>query len=123
MTQPTATPDVSATSPAPAPLTATPGLPPVPDDVRKFAEEVGAAPYLPGVLGMARGLCPHAELSVVLLEDPEIEGYRHIAFAIDVTGWTSEQMLDVLDRWSAEIAHYCPATHTPYFTYVLRERR
>jgi hypothetical protein len=112
MTQPIATSDVSGALPTPAPTIA--GLPPIPPEVQKFAEEVGAAPYLPGVLAMTRRIYPQGELSVILIEDPEIEDYRHIAFEVDVTDWTSERMLALWNRWS---------THTPYFLRRLGERR
>ena len=118
-------PDRSAPVPAasPTPPPTTPSLPPIPPEVQRFAEEVGAAPYLPGVLTLMRRIYPQGELSVTLIEDPEIEDYRHIAFEFDVTGWTSEQMLGLMNRWSSEIVNHCPTTHTPYFTISLRERR
>ena len=114
MTQPITTPTNLVTPPTPA-APAGRGLPPIPPEVQKFAEAVGAAPYLPGVLAMTRRVYPQGELAVILIEDPEIEDYLHIGFAVDVTDWTSEQMLDLWNRWSSDIINHCPTTHTPYF--------
>jgi DNA-binding transcriptional LysR family regulator len=110
MTQPTTTPEVITTPEAPAA-----GLPPIPPEVREFAEKVGAAPYLPDVLAMTRRLYPEGDLSVILIEDPEIEDYLHVGFHVDVRDWAAEQMLDLWNRWSSEIIRHCPMTHTPYF--------
>jgi hypothetical protein len=118
MTQPTTTPETTPTPQAPPA-----GLPLIPPEVRQFAEKVGAAPYLPGVLAMTRRLYPQGDLPVILLDDPEIEDYLHIAFEFDVTGWPSERMSELMRRWSSEIVNHCPTTHTPYFTVSLRERR
>jgi hypothetical protein len=122
MTQPITPPTSPATPPTPA-APAGHGLPPIPPEVQKFADEVGAAPYLPGLLALVRRIYPQGELSVILIEDPEIEDYRHIGFAVDVTGWTSEQMLELWNRWSSSIAEHCPRTHAPYFLLRLGERR
>lgn len=115
MTRPTANAKASIPSPTP---TAPPsgGLPPIPPEVQNFAEAVGAAPYLPGVLAMTLRAFPPERVSVILLEDPEIEDYRHVAFDIDVTGWSAEQMLQAGTRWTAEIIDHCPPTHTICFT-------
>jgi hypothetical protein len=110
MAQPTTTPDRASTPQAPAAA-----LPHLPPEVQEFAEKVGAAPYLAGVLAMTRRIYPQGELSVILIGDPEIEDYRHIAFVLDDTGWTSAQMLDLWNRWASEIVDHCPTTHTPYF--------
>lgn len=110
MTQPTIVPAVTAT-----PAARAANLPPIPPEVQQFAEKVGAAPYLPGVLAMTRRLYPEGELSVILIEDPEIEDYLHVGFQVDVGDWTAEQMLDLWNRWSSEIVRHCPTTHTPYF--------
>ncbi len=122
MAQPSAKPDVSAPVPAPA-APAGGGQPLIPPEVRQFAEEVGAAPYLPGVLAMTLRIFPPERVSVILLEDPEIEDYRHVAFDIDVTDWTAEQMLQTGTRWTAEIIDHCPPTHTIYFTLASWARR
>jgi hypothetical protein len=115
MAQPTAKPDVSVPSATPtAPISG--GLPPIPPEVRQFAEEVGAAPYLLGVLAMTLRAFPPERVAVILLEDAEIEDYRHVAFDIDVTGWTAEQMLQTHNQWTAAIIDHCPPTHAPYFT-------
>jgi hypothetical protein len=123
MTRPTATPDVPPTSPAPAATAGSAGLPSIPDDVRKFAEQVGAAPYLAAVTAMTRRIFPQGDLAVLLLEDAEIEDYLHVAFEADVTGWTVEQVVSAMRSWSNAIADHCPATHTPYFTLLRRARR
>src|SRR5437868_5601271 len=117
MTQPATAPELNVTPAAPAA-----GLPPIPPEVQQFAEKVGVAPYLPGVLAMMRRIYPEGDLSVILIEDPEIEDYLHVGFEVDVTGWTSERMLNLLNRWSSEIIQHCPATHTIYFLVRLRER-
>jgi hypothetical protein len=122
MTQPATTPNVSAPSPTPTAPSAC-DLPPIPPEALKFAEEVGVAPYLPGVLAMTRRAFSPAEVAVILLDDPEIEDFRHVAFDIDITGWTAERLLEAHYRWSAGIVDHCPTTHTIYFTYVTRARR
>src|SRR5262245_5712846 len=104
------------------PQTADTALPAVPPEVLQFAEEKGAAPYLPAVLSMTRRIFPQGEVVVVMGEDYEDPTYRYVLFEVDVTGWTSEEMLEAMTRWSGEIVEHCPTTHTPYFTYSTREK-
>ncbi len=106
---------------SPPPIGAALG-PEVPPEVRRFAEEKGVAAYLPAVLAMTRRVFSQGEPVATVQEDEEDPRYRSIVFDVDVTSWTSEEMLTAMHQWSREIAAHCPSTHAPYFTYRVEER-
>src|SRR5690242_5457495 len=100
MTQPTTTPEKPQAPPPP--------LPPIPPDVQEFAEKVGVAPSLPGILALTLRIFPPDRVSLSLVDDPEIPDYRHILIEIDFTGWDVEQMLQARNRWTAELIERWP---------------
>ena len=77
------------------PTSTSPPLPTIPDDVRAFAAERGAAEYVEPLLELARQCFPGAPLSIFLEEDLVIEGLWFIVIEVDVT----------------DIAHPPTATH------------
>ncbi len=119
MTRPTAAPGTSATSPL-APSPGAPELPVIPPDVQKFAEEVGAASYLPGVLAFVRRIIPPEYPVRVMLDcDAEVAEERYVLFDVPSGTLTADEMFTLYRRWSGDIVHYCPASHTYYFRLLL----
>jgi len=86
--------------------TATPSV--IPDDVRTFAAEQGAADYLEPVLDLARQCFPGAPLHVFLEEDMEIAGWWFIVVEVDVTGWDTGRIAAAYDRWTPAFVDFCP---------------
>lgn len=108
MTQPTATPPQQLT------------LPPIPPDVQHFVEEVGAAPYLPGVLAFVRRIVPTKYLIRVVLEcDAEMPDEQFILFDVAGGEMLAEEMFRICRRWSAELPNHCPLTHTFFFRFII----
>jgi hypothetical protein len=91
-------------------------------EVLAFAKEQGIADYLPPVLAMTRQLFPDREVGVFLDNDPDIPDDWHIVFAVDVTEWSVERIVDAQCRWAQEIFDHCPSTHVHLFRYALRAR-
>jgi hypothetical protein len=81
----------------------------LPSEVSAFAEEQGVGAYLPGVLELTRRVFPGARRFAVLVEDdPEIAGDRHIVFEVDVP-LSIPQALAAERRWSEGLFQLCPA--------------
>jgi hypothetical protein len=81
----------------------------LPPEVSAFAEEQGVGAYLLGVLELTRRVFPDARRFTVLVEDdPEIAGDRHIVFELDVP-LTIPQSLAAEWCWSEELFRLCPA--------------
>ena len=82
----------------------------VPQEVQAFAAQQGVASYLPAVLEMTLQTFPDARrLAVLVEEDPEIAGDRHIVIEIDLAGITPEQYVDRDRQWGHELFQVCPA--------------
>jgi hypothetical protein len=90
-------------------------LPPVPPEVWTFAAEQGASDYVYPLIELMQRLFPGRTLTVLLEDDPEIANDWHIVIEADVTGMTSEQILEAQTGWSREIFRHCPATHVSIF--------
>jgi hypothetical protein len=84
-------------------------------EVWAFAEEKGAAAYLPAVLEMTRRVFPTAPLKVFVEEDPEIADERSIVFEVIVPELDGEQLLAAHDRWHSGLFQHCPPTHVCLF--------
>ncbi len=83
--------------------------PAVPAEVLAFADEQGVANYLPAILELTRHVFPVARrLDVLVEDDPEIAGDRHIVFEVEVP-LTIPEALAVERRWSEELFRICPA--------------
>ena|SRR5438034_11706616 len=88
---------------------------PVPPEVLAFAAQQGVGTYLPGVLGLARKVFPHAPLTVRLEGDPEIANDWHIVVEADVPGLSVSQIVAGQNQWSTELFDYCPAIKAHLF--------
>ena len=116
MTQPAAAPDMSPTS-AVLPSALMADIPPA---VQTFAEAVGAAPYLPGVLAFVRGIVPAEYRIRIGLEcDAETSDEQIILFEVAGGEMAAEEMFRICRRWSAELPEHCPLSHTFFFRFII----
>jgi hypothetical protein len=97
-----------------ATVTALP-LPAVPPEVTSFAAEAGVGEYLMPVVEMTRRLFPTAPLTVLIEDDPEIPGDRHIVLEVDVSQVYEDKLFDLDQRWFTEVFDHCPSTHVCVF--------
>jgi ABC-type amino acid transport substrate-binding protein len=94
---------------------ASPPLPPLPPDVRAFADEKGVAPYLPAVIGLARRAFASSALVVALGQDAEDESHQYIALDVDVANLSAEELLARQRVWSADLFTVCPPPAAVHF--------
>ena len=95
-------------------------LPAIPQDVLAFAAEKGVTDYLPALYDLTRRAFLGAAFTASVIEDPEIEDYKHIIFDVDTSGMDTAQMLAAEDSWTKGIFEVCPSTHVVYFTLGMR---
>jgi hypothetical protein len=96
------------------------GLPLIPPEVQQFAEEVGAAPYLPGVLAFVRRIVPPEHPVRLVAEcDAEDPTDRYILFDIPAEDMLAEEMFAICERWSGELPAHCPLSHTIFFRFII----
>ena len=82
----------------------------IPEDVQSFAEEQGVAAYLPAMLEITDRVFPKPlGRAVVVDDDPEIAGDRHIVFEVDVA-MTVEESLVADRQWHEAALQCCPTT-------------
>jgi hypothetical protein len=89
--------------------------PAVPPEVREFAAEKGALPYLNAVIELARQAFPSSALCVSLGQDAEDERHQYIALDVEVGGQAAEELLAGQRTWSAGLSRVCPSRHAVYF--------
>lgn len=98
-----------------APTTILP-LPDVSPDVLAFAQEQGAATYLPGVLAMTRRIFPTSPMRVFLEDDPEIADDWHIVLGVQVPAESGvDELVATHQQWSRDIFEHCPAKYVCVF--------
>ncbi len=81
----------------------------IPPEVSTFAAEQGVRAVLPAVLEMTRRLFPHAEMSVVVEDDPEIANDRHIVLVVKAKGMPVPEALEKDWQWHGGLFACCPA--------------
>jgi hypothetical protein len=89
--------------------------PAVPPEVHKFAAEKGVSRYVNAAIELARQAFPSSALYLTVGQDAEDEMHNYIAFDIEATGQTSEELLEGQQIWSAGLSRVCPSRHAVYF--------
>jgi hypothetical protein len=90
-------------------------LPEVPAEVLSLAAEKGVGNYLYPVLEMTARLFPGCPLTVTREHEWEDPYEDYIQVHADVSGWSVERVVDAHRQWCADLAAYCPRSHTFYF--------
>ena len=89
-------------------------------EIHAFAVERGVEDYVPAVFDLVRRLFPELPLRVLLVNDPEIEAYRHIAFEVPSGEDDAERLLALRRQWTRGLFEICPPSHV--LTFLLRLR-
>jgi hypothetical protein len=90
--------------------------PPAAPEVLAYAEEVGLGPYLPGLLELARKVCPQAPMRVVVEKDRDWPFDRQILIEVDPEDRDGDQLFEESMRWLEGARERCPAS---LFRYLL----
>jgi hypothetical protein len=89
--------------------------PAIPFEVQEFAAEKGVSGYLNAAIDLARQAFPSSALSLSIGQDAEDEAHRYIAFDVEASGRTAEELLSGQQAWSAGMGHACPSRQAVYF--------
>ncbi len=116
MTQPTATHVAPPTSPVPA-LPGSTERPPVPDDVRQFAEANGIAKYLPPLVELMERVVPGRLVTLRLGWDPEIPNDGYITFGASAEDLTVDEWLAAYRSWWDGVRALCEHDDTHFFSF------
>lgn len=81
----------------------------VPAEVREFAREQGVEEYVPVVVETGARCFPGATFRLVLEEDPEVVGMKHIVLIVEGLNWEVEQYLAANDAYHRGLFAAIPA--------------
>src|SRR5436309_279963 len=84
-----------------------PSLPAVPPEVLDFAATQGVADHLGAVLEFTRRLLPRRRLRALLVDDPEIEIYRHIAIEVQAGRRQADELVALRRQWTQGLLEIC----------------
>jgi hypothetical protein len=97
------------------PATKLPALEVISPEVQGFAAKQGVSGYIPAILEMTRQIFSDFPLQVVLEDDPEIAGDRHITLEVSVRHMDVSQALQAEYQWHEGLFAHCPAPLAPIF--------
>ena len=89
-------------------------------EAQAFAVERGVTAYLPAVLNLVRRLFPACPFRVLLVDAPELEAYRHLAFEVQSGEREAERLLSLRQQWTRGILEVCPPACALAFLLRLR---
>jgi len=90
-------------------------LPPVSDEVRTFAQEMGVSAYLSGVVQATRDVFPQREILLRVEAEPDRATNAEIVLNVDVDGLSASEIRALERRWVAEFFQNCPIEHAHFF--------
>lgn len=79
--------------------------PGIPAEVESFAADRGLGGYLNAVIELAQRAFPSSALLVSVGQDAEDESHRYIAFDIDATDQSADELLAGQQAWSEGLGH------------------
>jgi hypothetical protein len=89
--------------------------PPVPPEVRDFADASEVSRYLNAVIDLARQAFPASTLSVSLGQDAEDEAHEYIAIDVEAGSMASDELLAAQRIWSVGLGRVCRSHLAVYF--------